>query len=77
MNFIIMQFSPWSVILPFRSKYAPQHSLLKHPQSMFLPQSERVGFTPIQYKWQNYSFVYFNLNFLYMRRKDEIFATES
>jgi hypothetical protein len=26
-KFIIMQFSPWSVFLPFRSKY-PQHSVL-------------------------------------------------
>jgi hypothetical protein len=26
--FIIMQFSPWSVFLPFRSKYLPQHSAL-------------------------------------------------
>jgi hypothetical protein len=34
-KFIIMQFSPWSVFLPFRSKYPPQHSVLKNPQSMF------------------------------------------
>jgi hypothetical protein len=29
--------------------------------SVFLPQSERPSFTPIQHNWQNYSFVYFNL----------------
>jgi hypothetical protein len=40
MKFIIMQFSPRSVFLPFRSKYPPQHSVLKNPQSLFLPQSE-------------------------------------
>jgi hypothetical protein len=28
-KFIIMQFSPWSIFLPFRSKYPPQHSVLK------------------------------------------------
>jgi hypothetical protein len=28
-KFIIVQFSPWSVFLPFRSKYLPQHSVLK------------------------------------------------
>jgi hypothetical protein len=28
---------------------------------MFLPQSERPSFAPIQHNWQNYSFVYFNL----------------
>jgi hypothetical protein len=35
MKFIIMQFSPWSIFLPFRLKYLPQHSVLKSPQSMF------------------------------------------
>jgi hypothetical protein len=32
-----------------RSIYPPQHSALKNPQSMFLPQSERPSFAPIQY----------------------------
>jgi hypothetical protein len=60
-KFIIMQFSPWSIFLPFRSKYLPQHSVLRNPQSMFLPQSVRPSYAPIQYEWQNNSFVYFNL----------------
>jgi len=53
MKFFIMRFSPRSVFLPFRSKYPP-HSVLRNPQSMFLPQSERSSFAPIQHKWQNY-----------------------
>jgi hypothetical protein len=32
-----------------------------HDPSSSLPQSERPSFTPIQHNWQNYSFVYFNL----------------
>jgi hypothetical protein len=36
MKFIIMQFSLLSVSLPFRSKYLPQLSVLKNPQTMFL-----------------------------------------
>jgi len=36
-----------TIRLPFRSKYPPQHSVLKHPQSTFLPQSERPSFAPI------------------------------
>jgi hypothetical protein len=33
-----MQFSPFSShLIPLRSKYPPQHPVLKHPQSMFLP----------------------------------------
>jgi hypothetical protein len=51
MKSIIMKYSSRFVFLPFRSKY--QHSVLKHPQSMFLPQSERPSFAPIQYNWQN------------------------
>jgi hypothetical protein len=37
------------------------HCVLKNPQSIFLPQSERPSFAPIQHNWQNYSFIYFNL----------------
>jgi hypothetical protein len=31
MKFIIMQFSPRSVFIPFRSKYLPQHTVLINP----------------------------------------------
>jgi hypothetical protein len=60
-KFVITQFSPWAVFLPLRSINLPQHSVLKNPRSMFLPQSERPSFTLIQHNWQNYSSVYFNL----------------
>jgi hypothetical protein len=63
-KFIIMQFSSRSVFLPFSFKYLPQHSILKNPQSMFLPHCQRPRLRPIQYNWQNYSFVYFNLKVL-------------
>jgi hypothetical protein len=52
MMFIIMQFALWSIFLPLRSK---------HPQFMFLPQSERPSFTSIQHNWQNHSSVHFDL----------------
>jgi hypothetical protein len=58
MKFNITKFSPWSIVLPFRSKYS-QHSLVNNRQSMFLPQSVRTSFAPIQH-WQKYSFVYFH-----------------
>jgi hypothetical protein len=33
-----MQFSPFSLhLIPLESKYPPQHPVLKHPQSRFLP----------------------------------------
>jgi hypothetical protein len=60
-NLIIMQFSPRPVFFTFGSKYPPQHSFLKNPQSVFLSESERPSFRPIQHNWQNYRFVYFNL----------------
>jgi hypothetical protein len=33
---------------PLRPKYPPQHPILEHPQSLFLPQCERPSCTPIQ-----------------------------
>jgi hypothetical protein len=38
-KFITMQFSPWSIFLPFRSKYPPQHCVLKKP-SVCVPPSK-------------------------------------
>ena len=37
-------------LLTPRSKYSPQHHVLKHPLLPFLPQCQRPSFTPIQYK---------------------------
>jgi hypothetical protein len=38
MKLLIMQISPTARhFIPLRSKYSPQHPVLKHPQSMFLP----------------------------------------
>jgi hypothetical protein len=34
MKFNILQFSPWSIFLPFRSKYLPQHTVLKKTLSL-------------------------------------------
>ena len=33
-------------LVPPRSKYSPQHHVLKHPQLPFLPQYQRPSFTP-------------------------------
>jgi hypothetical protein len=38
-----MQFSPWSIFLPFRSKYPPQHAVLKNPQSVYLQVRDQVS----------------------------------
>ena len=35
-------------LFPPRSKYSPQHHVLKHPQLPFLPQCQRPSFSPIQ-----------------------------
>jgi hypothetical protein len=43
MKLLIMQFPPNSRhIIPLRSKYSPQHPVLKHPQSMFLPEVFKI-----------------------------------
>ena len=36
-------------LVPPRSKYSPQHHVLKHPLLPFLPQRKRPSFTPILY----------------------------
>jgi hypothetical protein len=71
-----MQFSPSSVFLTFRSKYPPQHSVLKNPQSISLLQSERPSLALIQHSQETYSFVYFNIQFFDMRQEDKWFWTE-
>ena len=48
-------------LVPPRSKYSPQHHILKHPRLPFLPQRQRPSFTPIQNNRQNYSSIYLNL----------------
>ena len=37
-------------LVPPRSKYSPQHRVLRHPQLPFLPQCQRPSFTPTQNK---------------------------
>ena len=43
-------------LVPPRSKYSPQHHVLKHRQLPFLPKCQRPSFTPIQNKRLNYSY---------------------
>ena len=42
-------------LFPPRSKYSPQHHVLKHPQLPFLPPCQRPSFTPIQNNRQIYN----------------------
>ena len=59
---LIMQFSPLPCYLvTLRPKYSPQHHILKHPQTTFLPHSHRPRFKPIQNNRQNYCSIYLNL----------------
>jgi hypothetical protein len=58
----IMQFSPLPrYLVPPRLKFSPQHHILKHTQTTFLPQCGRRSFTPIQNNSQYNSSVYLNL----------------
>jgi hypothetical protein len=35
-------------LVPLRPKYLPRHPIVKHPQSLVLPQCERPSFRPAQ-----------------------------
>jgi len=64
-------------LVPPRSKYSPQHLVLKHPQPPFLPQCQRPSFTPIQYNRQNYSSIHILICiFLDSNLEDKRFCTE-
>jgi hypothetical protein len=57
------QFSPTSYrFIPLRSKYPPQHPVLKHPQSMLFPKCEIMDSTPVHNYRQNCSFVYYSIH---------------
>jgi hypothetical protein len=69
-----MQFSPPSShFIPLQSKYSPQHPVLNHPQSVFLPQCQRSSFTYIQNHRQHYSLVYCNLYVFWQQTKRQKF----
>jgi hypothetical protein len=56
MRLLITQSIPASHhFLPLRSKYFPQHPVLKHSQCIFLPWCERPSFTPTQKKTGHFS----------------------
>ena len=62
-------------LVPPRSKYSPQHHVLKHPKLPFLPQCERPSFTPIHNNRQNYNSIYILIfKFLYSNLEDKIYT---
>ena len=76
-KFLILWFSPLPCYLvPLRHIYLPQHPLLEHPQSTFLPQFEQSSFIPIQNNRQNYSSVCLILYILDNNLEDKIFCFE-
>jgi hypothetical protein len=42
-------------LVPLRPNYSSLHPILKHPQPAFLPQCDRLTFTPLQNNRKNYS----------------------
>ena len=67
---------PRYLVLP-RSKYSPQHHVLKHSQPPLLLQCQQQSFTPIQNNRQNYSSIYILIfKFLDSNLEDKIFCTK-
>jgi len=68
---LIMQSSPaFHHVLPLRSKYYPQHPVLKHLSSLSVRETKFHTHTKQQIK--NYCFVYFNFKFLWRRKEDRL-----
>ena len=63
-------------LVPLRSKYSPQHPILKHPQPTFHPRCERPSYTLIQNTRHNYSCVYFIVCIFYSKLEGQRFCTE-
>jgi len=45
-------------LVPLRTKYSPQHPILKHPRPTFLPHCQRPSFTPILYAPSSLTFIF-------------------
>jgi len=74
---LLMQLPPLPCYLvPPRSKYSPQHPILKHPQPTFLPQYQWPSFTPIQNNRQNKILYILIFKFLDGKLEDKRFFTE-
>jgi hypothetical protein len=59
MKLLVMQLSPPSRhSIPLRSKYSPQHPVLKHPQSLYLPKWQRPSLKPTRNKRPWYSLLH-------------------
>jgi hypothetical protein len=64
MKLIIIKFSPTSCpFIPVRSRYSPQHPILKELHSLFFPQYLRQTFTPIRNNVQNVYILIFTSSF--------------
>ena len=71
-----MQFPPFPrYLVPPRSKYSPQHHVLKHPQLPFLPQCQWPSFTPIQNNRQNYSSTYLCLRWRFWSQAEGLYLS--
>jgi hypothetical protein len=57
----VQLYEPSRHFISLRSKYSPQQHVLKHSQSMFLPQYQNPSFTTMQNHRQHYSFIYSNI----------------
>jgi hypothetical protein len=76
MKFVIMQFSPRSVFLPFRPKYPPQHSVLKNLSLCSSPKVRDQVSHPYSTTGKITVLYILIFTFFDIRREDKIFWTE-
>ena len=73
---LFVVFSTSFYLIPLRSRYLPQHSILEKFWPMLLPQCDRPNFTTTQNNNKNFSSVYLIFIFLDSKPENKMFCTE-
>ena len=73
---LIIQSTPVPCFLAHTPKHLSKHTIIEHPQAVFLPQYERQSFKPIQNNMRSYIHISQSSYFWIAKLDDRRFWTE-